>query len=151
MMNSTLTISKMRPEHIKRLAELEQICFSQPWSEQSLADELENDSAKFLVAEINGKAVGYIGLFIVMESCYLSNIAVFPEYRRKGVATALFHRAFSEAQNHGVDFISLEVRPSNTEALQLYTSLGFEEMGLRKNFYRNPTEDAFIMTKLFVK
>lgn len=151
MKNYTMTISEMKPEHIQRLAELEKICFSQAWSAESLADELENETAHFFVAEIDSKAVGYIGLFIVMENCYLSNIAVFPEHRRKGIAKALFERAFDEAKKYGVDFISLEVRPSNKEALALYNVLGFEEMGLRKNFYRYPTEDALIMTKLFNK
>lgn len=97
------------------------------------------------------KVAGYIGVYVVLESCYVNNIAVFPEYRRKGVGTALLKMAMLTADAMGTDFISLEVRKSNTEAISLYESLGFEEMGLRKNFYRHPTEDALIMTKLFTR
>ena len=138
-------------EHLDELVKLEKICFSQPWSYQSLEEELSNDTAYFFTALDGEKVIGYIGLYIVCESCFVSNIAVFPEYRRKGVATALIERACECAKEHGTDFISLEVRPSNVSALALYEKLGFEEMGLRKNYYRNPTEDALIMTKLFEK
>ena len=138
-------------EHLDELVKLEKICFSQPWSYQSLEEELSNDTAYFFTALDGEKVIGYIGLYIVCESCFVSNIAVFPEYRRKGVATALIERACECAKEHGTDFISLEVRPSNVSALALYEKFGFEEMGLRKNYYRNPTEDALIMTKLFEK
>ncbi len=146
-----LILQTMVREHLDELVKLEKICFSQPWSYQSLEEELSNDTAYFFTALDGEKVIGYIGLYIVCESCFVSNIAVFPEYRRKGVATALIERACECAKEHGTDFISLEVRPSNVSALALYEKLGFEEMGLRKNYYRNPTEDALIMTKLFEK
>lgn len=146
-----LTITEMEREHLDSLVELEKICFSQPWSYKSLEEELTNDTAYFYVALINGNAVGYIGLYIVCESCFITNVAVFPEYRKQGIATALLRRAFLTATSHGTDFISLEVRKSNTAAIALYSSLQFEEMGLRKNYYRNPPEDALIMTRLFKK
>lgn len=144
-----LILQPLEREHLSSLAELEKICFSQPWSYQSLEEELSNDTACFFTALDGEKVIGYIGLFIVCESCFVSNIAVYPEYRRKGVATALIERACDCAQAHGTEFISLEVRRSNEQALALYRQLGFRKMGVRKNYYRNPPEDALIMTKLF--
>lgn len=144
-----LTLEKMAEEHLQEVAELERICFSQPWSYQSLKEELDNDTAHFFVAlNENKKVIGYIGVFVVLESCFVSNVAVLPEYRRRGVGRALLRIATLTADAMGTDFISLEVRESNYGAISLYRSLGFEEMGLRKNFYRNPTEHALIMTKL---
>ena len=108
-----LILQTMVREHLSDLVELEKICFSQPWSYQSLEEELTNDTAYFFTALDGEKVIGYIGLYIVCESCFVSNIAVFPEYRRKGVATALINRACDCAKEHGTDFISLEVRQSN--------------------------------------
>lgn len=146
-----ITITEMKHEHLDSLVELEKICFSQPWSYKSLEEELTNDTAYFYVALIDNEVVGYIGLYIVCESCFVTNVAVFPQYRNQGIATALIRRAFLTATSHGTDFISLEVRKSNTAAISLYNSLQFEEMGLRKNYYRNPPEDALIMTRVFEK
>lgn len=139
----------MEHEHLAAIAELEQICFTQPWSYKSLEEELSNDTAHFFVALAEGEVAGYIGVFVVCESCFVTNVAVFPQYRRQGVGRALLKIAILTADAMGTDFISLEVRKSNYPAIALYESLGFEEMGLRKNFYRHPTEDALIMTKLF--
>lgn len=140
----------MNEGHISELARLEKICFSQPWSEKSLSEELENRVAHFLVAEVDGRAVGYIGIFVVYESSDISNIAVFPEYRRHGVGKLLLRGACDVAKRNGAESISLEVRPSNEGAIALYNSLGFEEIGLRKNFYRNPTEDGLILSKKLI-
>lgn len=146
---NNIMICEMKREHLDSLVELEKICFSQPWSYKSLEEELTNDTAYFYVALIDDEVVGYIGLYIVCESCFVTNVAVFPQYRKQGIATALLRRAFLTATSHGTDFISLEVRKSNIAAISLYKSLHFEEMGLRKNYYRNPPEDALIMTRLF--
>ncbi len=142
-------IVPMCEEHIDALAELEKVCFSQPWSREALAEELENDSAYFFVAETDGKVAGYVGFIITAGQSYITNVAVLPKYRRSGVATMLLERLFDIAEGYGLEFISLEVRPTNAAAISLYSSLGFEEIGLRKNFYRNPTEDALIMTRFF--
>ena len=141
----------MQKQHLDDVARLEQVCFTQPWSYKSLEEELENDTAHLFVALCDDKVAGYISVYVVLESCYVNNIAVFPEYRRQGVGTALLKMAMLTADAMGTDFISLEVRKSNAEAISLYEKLGFEEMGLRKNFYRHPTEDALIMTKLFIR
>lgn len=144
-----ICIVPLSEEHISTLAELERLCFSDPWSENSLREMLTSETARFFVAMADEKIVGYMGSHIVCDSAYVDNIAVFPQYRRKGVAKALIDHVLTMIQANGVEFISLEVRPSNTPALQLYQSLGFETMGVRPNYYRNPTENAFIMTKIF--
>ena len=144
------TLVPMNENHIPELANLERICFSQPWSEKSLSEELDNRTAHFIVAEFNGVVVGYIGVFVVYESCDISNIAVFPEYRRQGIGRLLLEGACDVAQKGGAESISLEVRPSNEGAIALYRSVGFEEVGLRKNFYRNPTEDGLILSKKLI-
>ena len=145
-----LILTQMQSGHLEKLAELEKICFSsQAWSYKSLEDELTNSTAHFFVAEVDEEVAGYIGMYIVCENCYVTNVAVFPQYRRQGVATALIKMAMLTADAMETDFISLEVRPSNEPAISLYQSFGFEQNGLRKNYYKNPTEDAWIMTKFF--
>ncbi len=144
-----IRITALSEEHIGILAELERLCFTDAWSENSLREMLTSETARFFVALINDEIAGYMGTHIVCESAFVDNVAVFPQYRRQGVAKALFDHVFTMIQANGVEFISLEVRPSNTAALSLYRSLGFEVMGVRPNYYRNPIENAFIMTKLF--
>lgn len=139
----------MCERHIDAIAELEKLCFSQPWSYDALAEELKNDTAFFHVAETDGVVSGYVGLHIVCGQAFITNIAVLPQYRRMGVAKKLLNSLFITAEKFDLEFISLEVRPSNTPAINLYKSFGFEEIGMRKNFYRNPNEDALIMTRFF--
>lgn len=139
----------MCERHIDAIAELEKLCFSQPWSYDALAEELKNETAFFHVAETDGVVSGYVGLHIVCGQAFITNIAVLPQYRRMGVAKKLLNSLFITAEKFDLEFISLEVRPSNTPAVNLYKSFGFEEIGMRKNFYRNPTEDALIMTRFF--
>ena len=146
-----LTIARMEREHLEDVAELERICFSTPWTYENLSDELDNDTAYFFVALDDDKLVGYIGVSVISDSCFVNNIAVYPEYRRQGVGKALMKIAILTADAMGTGFISLAVRESNYAAISLYRSLGFEEMGLRKDFYRLPKEHALIMTKNFPK
>ena len=144
---SDIVIVPMTEEHIPELARLEKICFSTPWNEQMLSEELDNHTAYFRVAMCGDVIAGYIGIFVVCESCYISNIAVFPEYRGKGIGSSLIECACSVARENGAGSLSLEVRPSNEGAVRLYMKNGFEEVGLRRNFYRKPQEDALILTK----
>lgn len=145
---SELTVMSIEREHIKAIAELEKICFSQPWSVDSLLDAFKNGT-KFFVAVQNKKVLGYIGISCILDEGYITNIAVFPEFRQKGVGTALLNRVFSLASDLNLSFVSLEVRVSNLTAISLYEKLGFKTVGRRKNFYDNPKEDALIMTKRF--
>ena len=142
-------ILPMTADKVRAVSELERLCFSEPWSENALLSECENDSALFFVAEENKNVAGYIGMHKVLDECYIANIAVFPEYRRRGIGDKLLSFAEGRARESGCSFISLEVRVSNSGAIALYEKHGYEIQGQRKGFYRNPTEDALIMTKYF--
>lgn len=141
------SVVPMAKKHIKSIAELEKACFSSPWSEAALAEELSNENAYFIVAVAESEVLGYGGLQFVLDEGYITNIAVFEKHRRFGVAQAIFAEFDRFARQKGLAFISLEVRPSNTPAVTLYTKLGFEKAGLRKRFYTLPDEDGLIMTK----
>ncbi|MBQ7580503.1 MAG: ribosomal protein S18-alanine N-acetyltransferase [Clostridia bacterium] len=136
----------MKPEHVAAVAELEKESFSAPWSEKSLLEELENPNSHFLVALKCGEVLGYIGIQSVCSECYVTNIAVKKACRMQGVGTLLLDRAFRDAILRNDEFISLEVRKSNKEAISLYSKFGFKIEGERKDFYSSPKEDAHIMT-----
>lgn len=144
-----MEIVKMEQGHLSDLARLERLCFSRPWSAQALAQELDQPGAVFLVAQEGGVVLGYAGAHVVLDECYLTNVAVFPAARRRGVATALLAALEKEARRRGGAFLSLEARASNWQAISLYTKAGFQREGRRKNFYADPTEDGLIMTKRF--
>lgn len=139
-------ITPMTESHIKEIAQIENECFSTPWSEKSLSEEIDNQNAHFVSAVYKNKVVGYMGVHSVAGECYVDNIAVTKDMREKGIATKLVDRAFREAILRGDEFISLEVRKSNVKAISLYSKFGFEIRGERKDFYTSPKEDAHIMT-----
>lgn len=145
---SCFSILPIEYNHIKQIATLEKVCFSTPWSEQSIADAYKTGT-KFFVAQKGQKVLGYVGLSAIIDEGYITNIAVFPEHRKMGVGTALLEHLFDFAKEKELAFISLEVRESNSDAITLYKKLGFIEEGKRKNFYSLPTEDALILTKRF--
>lgn len=144
-------ITPMTQDNVPFVAEIEKQCFSKPWSEDGLREELRNSGARFFVYEINGKVAGYMGMHIVLDECYIANIAVLPGYRRQGIGEKLLVYGETLAIKENCAFISLEVRISNRTAISLYEKRGFEKMGERKNFYSDPTENALIMTKNFNK
>ena len=144
-------IVPMDRSHISQIAALEKECFSDPWSEAALEEELYNPQASFIVAEDGeGGVLGYAGLHVILDEGYIANVAVEEAARRHGVASALMDVYCRFGQAH-LAFLTLEVRASNTSAIQLYLKHGFEEVGRRKNFYSNPKEDAIIMTREFKK
>ena len=132
-----LTIARMEREHIESIAALERQCFSTPWTEENLLEKLDMDTAYFFVALDDDRVIGYIGVNVIADSCFIDNIAVEPSCRRQGVGRALLKMAVLTADVMGTEFISLEVRESNYAAIALYRSLGFEQMGMRRDFYRN--------------
>ena len=138
---------KMTAAHVSGVAELEKICFQDPWSENSIASELRNSLSLWLVALDGQSVVGYVGSQSVLGESDMMNVAVHPEYRRKGIAEALVELLISELAEKGNHALMLEVRSSNDPAIALYEKLGFRQVGLRKNYYRNPKEDALIMRK----
>ena len=142
-------IVPMDRSHISQIAALEKECFEQPWSEAALEEELYNPQASFIVAEDGeGGVLGYAGLHVVLDEGYIANVAVEEAARRHGVGSALMDVYCRFGQAH-LAFLTLEVRASNTSAIQLYLKHEFEEVGRRKNFYSNPKEDAIIMTREF--
>lgn len=143
-------IVPMTGDHLDEVAELERICFTTPWSRNMLVEELQNDCAAFLVAlDDEDHVAGYAGLLVVLDEGYITNVAVRPEYRRRGVAGKLLRVFLDFAKAHQLAFLTLEVRASNAPAMALYEGLGFRNVGRRKNYYEHPREDAVIMTKEF--
>ncbi len=128
----------------RKIAKIEKECFSSPWSEQAVLDSANSDCI-FVLFEQDGVIKGYAGLQIVLDEGYITNVAVSPSFRRQGVARALMEELLKKLDT--LSFISLEVRESNTAAINLYSGLGFKEEGKRKNFYDAPKEDALILTK----
>lgn len=144
---TNLNFEKMTEQHIKCIAELEKQSFSTPWSEVALSEELSNRFSRFFVALLNGEIVGYIGSHNVLGEVYITNVAVFPEYRCNGIGEKLIKKLIESVENEDADFITLEVRKSNVSAINLYKKCGFCTVGERKNFYEKPCEDAVLMTK----
>ena len=143
-------IVPMTADHLDAVAALERICFSDPWSRNLLAAELDNDLSAFLVAlDGEGEVAGYAGLQVVLDEGTVTNIAVRPDCRRRGVASRLLQVFLNFAQGNRLAFLTLEVRASNYDAIALYGSRGFRSAGRRKNYYEHPREDAIIMTRDF--
>ena len=144
-------IVPMDRSHIPQIAALERECFSTPWTEAMLEEELYNPQASFIVAEDGeGNVLGYAGLHAVLDEGYIDNVAVEPDARRHGVASALLD-VFCRFGAANLAFLSLEVRASNAPAIGLYEKYGFQRAGLRPNYYQKPAEDAVIMTRTFAR
>jgi len=142
-----MIFTKMNETHVLQIAELEKLCFSDPWSETSIASELNNKLSLWMVAVDDEKVIGYVGSQTVLGETDMMNIAVHPDYRKQGIGTALIVGLIDALELRGSHSLMLEVRSSNTPAISVYEKLGFVEVGRRKNYYRNPKEDALIMRK----
>ena len=142
-----MEITAMRSDHVAQIAALEKLCFSMPWSERSVASELQNPLSLWLVAEENGRVLGYVGSQTVLDESDMLNLAVLPECRRGGVGRALVTALCAALQSRGSHCLTLEVRDSNAAARALYAALGFREIGRRPRYYSRPTEDAVLYRK----
>lgn len=142
-----IQIIPMNESHVAQVAALEAICFSDPWSEKSVASELTNPLSYWLVAVDGERVAGYVGSQTVLDETDMMNIAVHPDYRRQGLAERLVDSLVAGLREKGSRCLTLEVRQSNTPAIGLYEKLGFTQIGLRKNYYRNPREHALILRK----
>ena len=143
---NTIIIRDMAESDIKEIAELEKECFSEPWSEDSLKDELTNETAIFYVLRDNEKLLGYIGANNICGEIYITNVAVNSACRGKGYGKILVNHLLKQSELEKALFVTLEVRKSNANATALYEKCGFKKIGERKNFYSKPTEDALIYT-----
>ena len=141
-----VSIREMTEEDIKEIAELEKECFSEPWSENSLRDELANETARFYVLRDSEKLLGYIGANNICNEVYITNVAVNSKCRGKGYGEILVKHLIKQSEAERAFFITLEVRKSNENAIKLYEKCGLKLIGERKNFYSKPTEDALIYT-----
>lgn len=137
----------MNESHVEPIAEIEKLCFSDPWSVNSIGSELNNKLSLWVVAEDNGKVAGYIGSQTVLGEADMMNLAVHPDYRRQGIGEQLVLELIQRLQEQGSHILLLEVRASNAPAISLYEKLGFIQVGRRPNYYYKPKEDALILRK----
>ena len=142
-----MRIVNMTADHVAQVAALEAICFRDPWSEKSVASELTNQLSLWLVALDGERVSGYVGSQSVLGESDMMNVAVHPDCRRQGIAEKLCLALVEALKEKGNHCLTLEVRASNEPAKALYEKLGFIQIGLRKNYYRNPREDACILRK----
>ena len=142
-----MILTQMTADHVPQIAQLEKMCFSDPWSENSIASELNNALSLWYVALEGDRVAGYIGSQTVMGESDIMNVAVHPDYRRAGIAQALILELMEGLRLRRSRCMLLEVRDSNEPARALYEKLGFREIGRRRNYYRNPREDALILKK----
>ena len=143
-----MEIVKMNEGHVASVAAIEKECFgADAWSEKSVASELTNKLSLWLVAVDGDRVAGYVGSQTVCGETDMMNVAVTADYRRQGLGEKLVLALVEELKAMGSQCLTLEVRDSNTPARTLYEKLGFQQIGLRKNYYRNPKEDAYILRK----
>jgi ribosomal-protein-alanine N-acetyltransferase len=133
------------PKDIDQIADIESICFSLPWSKASFENELRNELAYYQVAEVADKVVAYMGMWKVIDECHITNVAVLPEYRNKGIASMLIEKMIEICRCSEISAMTLEVRVSNEPAINLYKKHGFVPVGKRPGYYFKPVEDALIM------
>ena len=136
---------RMTAEDVRRVWELENICFRTPWSFNSLMGELSNDVAYYVVAVVGGLVVGYAGVWIMLDEAHMTNIAVDPDHRCRGIARGMILRLMETALRRGAERMTLEVRENNHTAQRLYASLGFACAGTRKRYYTDTGENALIL------
>ncbi len=145
MINDTI-VRKAVAGDVPQIAEIERASIPQPWSENAFRDALAQDNAVTLVAEIDGEIAGFITGVFLFDNADIYSVAAASSYRRKGVGERLV-QAFLDKLPDEVETIGLEVRESNLGAIALYEKCGFEKVGLRKNFYSEPRENALLYTK----
>lgn len=140
-----MLISLMKEEEIPQVAALEQACFSEPWTEQGLRESYVRPEYLFVTATEEDQVVGYAGLYQVLDEGDITNIAVLPSAREKGIGTALTRALIEAGEQRNIQVFTLEVRVGNASAIHIYEKLGFVSAGVRKGFYEKPKEDALIM------
>lgn len=142
----SVRIRKMVQGDVDAVMEIEHKCFSIPWTKEAFVLEIEkNKFAKYLVAELEGTVVGYGGFWLIIDEAHITNIAIHPDYRRKGYGNKIVEGLISIARKEGVKKLTLEVRRSNIAAQNLYKKYGFMPYGVRPRYYQDNNEDAIIM------
>jgi len=145
-----MTIVNMTAGLLEQVEKLEKACFSLPWTWELLMSQLPDDEHEFLAAvDENEKLLGYVGMMTVLDEGYISNVAVDPACRRQGIGKALIRELLERCRLRQLSFVTLEVREHNEPAIMLYSKMGFVPVGLRKNYYEAPKENALLMTLTF--
>ena len=144
-MASEYTIRRMTMADVDGVAEVEAATFPTPWSRDAFISEMKNVAARYLVAEKDGRIIGYAGAWIILDESHITNIAVLKDERGQGIGRQLTHGLLQYLSNLGAAYATLEVRKSNEVAQSLYVSLGFIKLGVRKRYYEDNGEDALIM------
>lgn len=141
-----LRITPMGIEDLKNIQEIERLCFAVPWSKEAFEQELaSNRLARYFSARYGDRVVAYAGIWLILDEGHITNIAVHPAYRRRGIAKKLLDEMIEYGLSRGIQSFTLEVRESNYEALKLYQDTGFVKAGVRKGYYSDTNENAIIM------
>lgn len=144
-MINNLVIEEMKEEDIDGVFEVEKNCFEDYWSKDSFKKELNNNLAKYLVAKVDEKIAGYVGIWFVVDEGHITNVAVHENFRGKKIGDKLIKRLIEVCKDNNIVSMTLEVRASNVVAQNLYRKYGFKMAGIRKEYYSNNKEDAIIM------
>jgi ribosomal-protein-alanine N-acetyltransferase len=145
-MVDSFVFRNMREEDIDQILEVEHASFTTPWSREAFYNELHNNRfAVYIVLEENNKILGYCGAWIVIDEAHVTNVAILPEYRGRKLGEAILSKMMSVAREMGAKSMTLEVRVSNHVAQSLYRKLGFQNGGIRKNYYSDNQEDGLVM------
>ena len=145
MTENNLYLGKFSETDLVSIAEIENLSINPPWSLNALIDFSRYDTNNILVAKTGDVVSGYITYTTVLDEIQIANVAVHPDMRRLGIGDALLNSLYKCATENDTSLITLEVRASNTPAINLYRKHGFIEVGRRKNYYKDPTEDAILM------
>jgi ribosomal-protein-alanine N-acetyltransferase len=147
---ANIEVGPMSESDLPEVMEIEKVSFPTPWSKESYLAELESEAACYRVVRLDGKLVGYGGMWLIVDEAHITNIAVHPDFRQQRIGERLMGELISLANQHKAIGITLEVRPSNQGALRLYNKLGFLPTAIRKGYYSDTGEDALIMWKYLV-
>lgn len=143
-----LKIRKMTEQDLSQVAEIAAAVFTNPWSRQGFAEALPMENTCFLLAVEDTTVLGYCGVYMAVDEGEIINVAVSPKFQRKGIADKLLSALIKEGTKNGVSRFFLEVRVSNSAAIHLYEKHGFQIQGIRKDFYKEIHEDAYVMNRL---
>lgn len=144
-----MTIDPLVESDLDDVVRIEQKSFSAPWTQKMFRDELVgNPFASLFVSREAGTIVGHVCYWVIFEELHIMNLAVNPDYRRRGIANAMMTQAITHACTQGAHSAMLEVRASNVSAIAFYTQIGFQQIALRKQYYSNPVEDAMILRRI---
>ncbi|MCS7254193.1 MAG: ribosomal protein S18-alanine N-acetyltransferase [Armatimonadota bacterium] len=142
---SKVTVELMQMSDLDEVMELEQLCFTQPWTRGMFESDLrQSELTYYIVARLKSRVIGYAGMWVAGGEAHITTIAVHPDFRRKGIGSRLMRTLLEEALRRGAKWAVLEVRQSNKAAQQLYKKWGFKLAGIRRHYYSNPIEDALI-------